>query len=83
MTLTDLPNIGPVLAGNLRAVGIETAEELQQVGAEEAFLRIRTSVDPSACFHQLTALAGAAAGVRKSALPPERKAALRSWFQTL
>ena len=29
------------------------------------------------------ALAGAAAGVRKSLLPPERKAELKAWFRTL
>ena len=29
------------------------------------------------------ALAGAEAGVRKSLLPPERKAQLKSWYQTL
>lgn len=78
--LTDLPNIGPVLAGNLEKAGVETPDRLREMGAEEAFLRIRTRVDPTACLHQLEALAGAAAGVRKSLLPPERKAELKAWF---
>lgn len=81
--LTDLPNIGPVLAGNLEKAGIETPDRLRELGAEEAFLRIRTRVDPTACLHQLEALAGAAAGVRKSLLPPERKAELKAWFRGL
>lgn len=81
--LTDLPNIGPVLAGNLERAGIETPDQLRQAGAEEAFLRIRTQVDAAACLHQLEALAGAAAGVRKSLLPPERKAELKAWFRAL
>ena len=80
MELTDLPNIGTVLAENLRRVGITSAEELRAAGACEAWLRIRTQVDPGACFHQLTALAGAEMGLPKKELPPERKAELRVFF---
>ena len=80
MELTGLPNIGTVLAENLRRVGITPAEELRAAGACEAWLRIRTQVDPGACFHQLTALAGAEMGLPKKELPPERKAELRAFF---
>lgn len=83
MELTDLPNIGPVLAANLRAVGVETPEALREIGGCEAFLRIRAQRDPTACFHQLTALAGAEAGIAKKALPPERRAELRRFFDSL
>lgn len=37
MELTDLPNIGPVLAEHLRCAGIETAEQLREAGAQGAF----------------------------------------------
>ena len=80
MELTDLPNIGPVLVENLRRVGVASAEDLRTVGACEAWLRIRTRVDSGACFHQLTALAGAELGIPKKELPPERKAELRTFF---
>ena len=80
MELTGLPNIGTVLAENLRRVGITSAEELRAAGACEAWLRMRTQVDPGACFHQLTALAGAEMGLPKKELPPERKAELRVFF---
>lgn len=83
MGLQDLPNVGPVLAENLQKVGIETPEALRQAGEYEAFLRIRTQVDSGACLHQLEALAGAAAGVKKSTLPPEKKAELKAWFNAL
>lgn len=83
MDLTELPNIGPVLAKNLAAVGLTTAEEFCAVGACQAFVRIRSQVDSGACLHQLTALAGAEAGVPKGALPPERKAELRAFFNRL
>lgn len=81
--LTDLPNIGPKLAEHLNGAGVETPEMLRELGAEEAFLRIRTRVDTTACLHELEALAGAAEGVRKSQLPPERKAELKAWFRSL
>lgn len=81
--LTDLPNIAPKLAENLEKAGIETPDRLRELGAEEAFLRIRTQVDVTACLHQLEALAGAAEGVRKGLLPPERKAELKGWFRSL
>lgn len=81
--LTDLPNIGPKLAEHLAKAGVDTPEKLLESGAEETFLRIRAQVDSTACLHELEALAGAVAGVRKSLLPPERKAELKAWFRTL
>lgn len=52
------------------------------MGAEETFLRIRVQADPTACLHQLEALAGPA-GVKKSLLPPGRKAEPKAWFKGL
>ena len=82
MELTDLPNIGPVLSANLHAIGIDTPEKLRKVGAEEAWLQIHLNVDPGACFHQLQALAGAVAGMPKKNMSPERKAELKSFFDS-
>ncbi len=83
MRLTDLPNIGPKLAEQLRQAGLETPEAFRAAGTEDAFLRIRSRVDPTACFHELTALAGAELGIPKKALPPQRKAELRAFFDSL
>ena len=83
MLLTDLPNVGLKLAENLRRVGLETPEDFRKAGAREACLRIRAQVDPTACFHQLTALAGAELGVPKKAIPAEEKAELRAFFDNL
>ena len=81
--LTDLPNIGPKLAENLEKIGVTTQSQLRSMGAEESFLRIRAQVDSAACLHQLEALAGAVAGVKKSLLSPERKAELKAWHRKL
>lgn len=38
--LTDIRNIGPAQASALRAVGINTAEELHAIGADAAYARL-------------------------------------------
>lgn len=81
--LTDLPNIGPVLARNLEQIGVTCPAQLREMGPQGAFLRIRTQVDQGACLHQLEALAGAAEGIKKSLLSPERKAELKAWYRAL
>ena len=81
--LTRLPNIGPVLAANLERIGVATPEQLYALGAEKAFLLIRAQVDQKACLHQLEALAGAEAGVKKKDLPEARKAELKAFFRGL
>ena len=78
MELTDLPNIGPMLAKNLCAIGVKTPEALQEMGPEQAWLR----VDSGACLHQLQALAGAVENVSKKDLTPERKGELKAFFDS-
>ena len=81
--LTDLPNIGPKLAEDLEKTGVTDPDRFRELGAEEAFMRIRAQADPAASLHKREARAGAAAGVKKSLLPPERKAELKRWFKGL
>lgn len=56
--LTSLRNIGKELDKKLKAVDITTAEELREVGSEEAFVRIKLR-DPQVCLVHLMALEGA------------------------
>lgn len=79
--LSDLPNLGPVAVKNLKKVGIETPEQLREVGAEEAWLRIRTRVDDGVCLHMLQGLKGAELGIKKTLLSTEQKAALNTFFK--
>ncbi|MDO4503042.1 MAG: TfoX/Sxy family protein [Coriobacteriia bacterium] len=78
--LSDLPNIGPTVEAQLQRVGITTPQELQAVGAKDAWLRIQAT-DPSACIQRLQALEGAIRGVKKSQLPPDVKADLKAFYQ--
>lgn len=79
-TLTDLPNIGPEIARQLREVGIDSPEALRAAGAREAWTRI-LAMDPSACYNRLTGLEGAVRGVRKAALPDDVKLDLKTFYQ--
>lgn len=77
--LSKLPNIGKEVESQLNKVGIFTYDELKKIGAEQAWLRIQ-EIDASACIHRLLALEGAINGVKKTALPEERKAELKDFY---
>ena len=50
--LSEYPNIGPVVEKQLHQVGIDTLDQLQDIGSQEAWLRIQ-QIDSSAsiaCF---------------------------------
>ena len=82
-TLNDLPNIGEVLAQQLRQVGIETPQQLRAAGSRDAFLRIRLQVDETACLHKLYAVQGAVEGVRYTQLDAQTKQQLKQFFNSL
>ena len=78
--LAKLPNIGKAVEAQLIQAGISTADELRQIGAKEAWLRIQ-AIDESACIHRLMALEGAVEDVRKTLLPDVVKADLKAFYQ--
>lgn len=39
--LATRPNLGPVIRDQLRAIGIDTFEQLSTLGSEEAWLRLK------------------------------------------
>jgi len=71
-----MPNIGKVLAERLHRAGIDTPEQLLQLGDAVAFGRIRAELPDDACTHTRLALAGAVRGVRWHGLPPDLRAEL-------
>ena len=78
--LSNLPNIGKETERQLNEVGIDTYEDLKNLGAEKAWLKIQ-SIDSSACIHRLLGLEGAIRGVKKTLLPDERKTELKEFYQ--
>ena len=81
--LSHLPNVGKVLESNLLQAGIETAEELRAIGAEEAFIRIRAYADKGACLHMLYGIQGAIEGVPDNLLADSTKQRLKQFFKAL
>lgn len=78
--LSKLPNIGKKLEEQLHQVGINTADELKETGAKDAWLKIQ-AIDESACINRLLALEGAIEGVKKTLLQDEVKADLKEVYQ--
>lgn len=78
--LEALPNLGPHSVQQLKAVGIETAEDLVVLGAEQAWLRIQV-IDPGVCLHMLYGLEGAVQGIPKAQVDPVRKQQLKAFMQ--
>jgi DNA transformation protein len=74
-----MPNIGKELEKQLKQVGVETCEELVQLGSKEAFHRIRLT-DQSACINRLYALEGAIQGIRWHYLPQDIKDDLKAFY---
>lgn len=77
--LSDLPNIGKEVEKQLNEVGIKTYEQLNKLGAQAAWLKIR-EIDESACIHRLYALEGAILGIKKNLIPEERKTQLKEFY---
>lgn len=80
--LSELPNIGKVVEGQLNQAGITTYEQLKEMGSRQAWLKIK-AFDDSACIHRLYSLEGAIRGIRKRELPEEVKADLKDFYNQM
>ena len=76
IAIEKLLNIGPRTAKRLEAVGIPTAEDLECIGAVEAYRRLMWCFPERTTRNALYALEGALLDVRWDRLPSERKADL-------
>jgi len=77
--LTQLPNIGPVLAEKLNQIGVNTYADLAEMGRVEALIRIGQT-DITAFANMLYALEGAILGVRWHSIPKEHREKLKEHF---
>ncbi len=79
--LSKLPNIGKVLEKQLNDVGINTVNDLINLGSKETWLRIK-EIDDSACLNRLMALEGAIQNIRWHNLSEEDKDNLRNFYNS-
>lgn len=80
--LLKRPNIGKMIEQQLRQIGIETPEQLKQIGSKQAWLSIK-AIDPSACYNRLCALEGAIQGVRWHYLSDDDKKELKEFYNNV
>ncbi|MEL1265414.1 TfoX/Sxy family protein [Pseudoxanthomonas putridarboris] len=80
MSAAKLRNIGPKSAAWLRQVGLRTQEDLESVGAVEAFIRVkRAGFRPS--LNLLYALEGALLDCHWQQLPEDRRGDLLTAYE--
>ena len=79
--LSKLPNIGKVLEKQLNDVGINTIDDLVNLGSKETWLKIK-EIDDSACLNRLMALEGAIQNIRWHNLSEEDKDNLRNFYNS-
>ena len=77
-----MPNIGKDTASKLKEAGINSAEDLIALGAEQAFLRLQ-ALDSNVCIQLLYGLEGAAEGLKDKDLSRARKQELLEFFRML
>ncbi len=80
--LTTMPNIGKEMASKLKSVEINTAEELVEIGAKEAFFRLKTKY-PQVCLVHLYTLEGAIQNIEFNCLSDKTKASLKEFSDSL
>lgn len=82
-SLTDLPNIGRILADKLNEIGITNEQELKETGSENAIIRIDTIENSGVCINMLYALEGAIQGIRWHILSNEKKQELKEFYRLM
>ena len=75
--LSELKNFGPKSADWLYQVGIETLNDLEALGAVEAYLRVKHRFPKQVSLHLLYALQATLMNLRWNELPPDIKAELK------
>ena len=77
--LEGLPNIGPALARDLAAAGVESPAQLREMGAKSAWARVRDVNPERDCASSLLALEGAVRGVRWTSIQPAERQQLSDY----
>lgn len=79
--LSKLPNIGKVVEEQLNEVGINTVDDLIDIGSKEAWLKIK-EIDGSACINRLMALEWAIRNIRWHDLSDGDKNNLKNFYNS-
>jgi len=78
--LTQLPNIGKVLADKLTRCNIINEDQLRAIGSKNALMQISDCIEGTVCINMLYALEGAIQGIRWHYLSYETKQELKEFY---
>lgn len=78
--LTKMKNIGKELERKLKIIGINSAEELKQIGSKETFFKLKMHF-PKVCLVHLYTLEGAIADTDFNQLSEETKKDLKEFSE--
>lgn len=76
--LTSLRNIGKEIEKKLKSVGINSAEDLKQIGSKEVFFRLKVRY-PKVCLVHSYTLQGAVDNIEYNQLSEETKQELKKF----
>ena len=80
--LTSMMNIGNEMAKKLTSVGIDSSEKLMDIGAKQAFLKLKETY-PQVCLVHLYALEGAILNTEFNSLSEDKKKELKEFSDFL
>ena len=80
--LTSMMNIGSEMAKKLTSVGIDSSEKLMDIGAKQAFLKLKETY-PQVCLVHLYALEGAILNTEFNSLSEDKKKELKEFSDFL
>lgn len=80
--LTSMMNIGKEMEKKLTAVGIDSSEKLIELGAKQAFLKLKEAY-PSVCLVHLYSLEGAISNTEFNCLSEDKKKELKEFSDFL
>ncbi|MGI6154253.1 MAG: TfoX/Sxy family DNA transformation protein [Christensenellaceae bacterium] len=81
-TLSSMKNIGKTIEHKLISVGVETAEQLREMGSKQAFHRLKASY-PEVCLVHLYTLQAAIDGIEMDRLSESVKIELKAYSDSL
>jgi len=76
--MTPIKNMGPKSRLWLHEIGIDSLEDLEAVGAVEAYRRLKASRPTDVTLNALWGMQAALLNIHWNALPPELKADLKA-----
>ena len=82
MELTEMKNIGTKIKQKLNFIGINTSEDLMELGSKEVFLRMKDAY-PEVCLVHLYTLQGAIDNLDYNKLPQDTKDDLKAFSDAL